>query len=570
MPVPQFLSNFADKAQAAVNASPLASHLPASLHGRAGSPDPATQPSANQAAAQGGAKNHTLENIQHQFRSLQQQYISNVSPIQKIVTSEKGVVIDYDNASRNSKAQSKELYTWGQSEADDLKDVTDRLAYLNFVQGSLAGSLSTKLDSARGPFKALRDAETALQPRRNLRASLQAQIARIEHESQKAGDKRIVELREQLHKHELEDQQQEKELELMKRKAVRESERIKWEAIREYGEKLVLLSQAATPIIDVLPSLPPTQASPYTGAQTTGAVRASLQRALDNYKTGHINLPPQASGSELSRSDTRSFGESHASELSSLVDFPQPTTTSHSTPSPGAAMPLPEPYPHHTSAASGGASFPHHVSSPPINPQTLNNSPAPVPNVSPAAATAAPFSPSFVPHGSASPTMPVVEPISLPAAMPTVAETGIPITSPAGGPGPASGSLHNIQAASNTAGPRSGGIPGDGNLPGYGQASLPAAGAAAPHHESALEEKRRLAATYSQQQTSASAGPPPPAFSSAAAGPQTQRHESAEEEKKRLEREERERILHAGGSGPNQDNKPDDADLPPYQEPGQN
>lgn len=117
--------------------------------------------------------------------------------------------------------------------------VTDRLAYLNFVQGSLAGSLSTKLDSARGPFKALRDAETALQPRRNLRASLQAQIARIEHESQKAGDKRIVELREQLHKHELEDQQQEKELELMKRKAVRESERIKWEAIREVNAPTV-------------------------------------------------------------------------------------------------------------------------------------------------------------------------------------------------------------------------------------------------------------------------------------------------------------------------------------------
>jgi hypothetical protein len=572
MPVPSFLSNIADKAQATLNASPLAGHLPASLHARAGSPDPAAQPSANQAAAQGGAKNHTLENIQHQFRSLQQQYVSNTSPIQKIVTSEKGVVIDFDSVSRNSKAQSKELYTWGQSESEDLKDVTDRLAYLNFVQGSLAGSLSTKLDSARGPFKALRDAETALLPRRNIRTSLQTQIARIEHESQKAGDKRAAELREQLHKHEQEDQQQEKELELMKRKAVRESERIKWEAIREYGEKLVLLSQAATPIIDVLPSMPPTQTSPYTGAQTTGAVRASLQRALDNYKTGHINLPPQVSGSDLSRSDTRSFGESHASELSSLADFPQPTTTSHSTPSPIAAMPLPEPYPHPTSTASG-ASFPHHVSSPPINPQTLNNSPAPVPNLSPPASTSAPYPPSFVPHGSTSPTIPVTEPISLPAALPTVAETGIPITSPPGGPGPASGSLHNIQAAPNDAGPRSGGFPTDGSLPGYGQA--PPSAAAAPHHESALEEKRRLAASYSQQHASGPAqqapplaGAPPSAFPSAGAGQQTQRHETAEEEKKRLEREERERILHTGGSGPNPP-KPDDADLPPYQEPGQ-
>ena len=39
--------------------------------------------------------------------------------------------------------------------------VTDRLAYLNFVQGSLASSLAQKLDAARSPLKALRDAETS-------------------------------------------------------------------------------------------------------------------------------------------------------------------------------------------------------------------------------------------------------------------------------------------------------------------------------------------------------------------------------------------------------------------------
>ena len=74
MPVPGFLSSFADKAQNALNASPLAQHIPASLQPhRASSPDAATQPSANEAAAQ-GSKSHALESIQYQFRSLQQQY----------------------------------------------------------------------------------------------------------------------------------------------------------------------------------------------------------------------------------------------------------------------------------------------------------------------------------------------------------------------------------------------------------------------------------------------------------------------------------------------------------------
>ncbi|PPQ88616.1 hypothetical protein CVT25_010192 [Psilocybe cyanescens] len=529
MPVPGFLSSFADKAQNAINASPLGPHMPASLQNRSSSPDPATQPSANEAASQGGAKSHTLESLQYQFRSLQQQY-STTTPVQKIITTEKGLAIDFDSVSRNSKAQSKELYTWGQSELEDLKD--GKLAYLNFVQGSLASSLSTKLDGARVPLKALRDAEATLQPRRNIRAGLQTQISRLEHEQQKGGDKRIAEVREQLHKAELDDQHLEKEVELLKRKAIRESEQIKWDAIREYGEKLVLLSQAASPIIAVLPSIPPNSTTPYTGAQNTGAIRASLQRALDNYKTGHINLPAQATASDLSRSDTRSFGESHAKELSKIhSDIP---TAPHS---PN------KPYP--SGPASQSSSF---APSPPINPQALNQSPAPIAALSPPLAVVAP---------SDGPVAP----------LPTVAETGMPLSAGPEGPGPASGSLHDIKRASVDAGPRSGGFPGNESIvPPYGQ---PPVAAPIPKHESAEEEKKRLAAAYSQASANTHSDPvsmPTPSVSV----PHAPQHESAEEEKKRLEREERERVLHAGGAGPAvpPKNKEDDSDLPPYQEPG--
>ncbi|KAH9486874.1 Sphingolipid long chain base-responsive protein LSP1 [Psilocybe cubensis] len=526
MPVPGFLASFADKAQNAINATPLAAHIPASLQHRASSPDPATQPSANDAAAQGGAKSHTLESLQYQLRSFQQQY-STTTPVQKIITVEKGLAIDFDSVSRNSKAQSKELYTWGQSEAEDLKDVTDRLAYLNFVQGSLASSLSAKLDAARAPLKALRDAEASLQPRRNIRAGFQTQIARLEHEQQKGGDKRIAEVRDQLRKAELDDQPLEKEVELLKRKAVRESEQIKWDAIREYGEKLVLLSQAASPIIAVLPTIPPSPTLPYSGAQTTGAIRASLQRALDNYKTGHINLPAQTTASDLSRSDTRSFGESHAKELSRIhSDVP---SVSHS--------------PNKSTGSASQSSSP-----PPINPHALNQAPAPITSVSP---------PLAAPTSSDGPVAP----------LPTVAETGMPLSAGPEGPGPASGSLHDIKHASSDAGPRSGGLPGNESIvPPYGQHPV---ASPIPRHESAEEEKRRLAAAYSQAPGGTNSNPTNMPIPSVAPA-QAPHQETAEEEKKRLEREERERLLHAGGSGPAvpPKDKGDDSDLPPYQEPG--
>ncbi|KAJ7706109.1 Eisosome component PIL1-domain-containing protein [Mycena rosella] len=445
---------------------------------------------------------HALESIQHQLRSLGQQY-SNTTPVQRIITIEKGVAIDFDSLSRDAKAQSKELYTWGQAEEADIKDVTDRLAYLNFVHGSLASSLAVKLDAARAPLKNLRDAEAALLPRRNIRAGLQLQLTRIEHDQPKGMEKRMAELKDQLKKHTADDQPQETEVELLKRQAVRESEQHKWEAIREYGEKLVLLSQAATPIIAALPTFPPTPAQPYAGGQATGAARASLQRALDNYKTGHINLPPQTAGSDLSRSDTRSFGESHARELSSMTSDVSSSLQPGLpvTPPPGDEKRLPPV----TKASTPATAPPKTAQSPPLDPSTLNLSPAPIPSVA-------------SPGGASSAAHPIVAPAPISAAvLPTVAETGVPVSAGADGPGPASGSLHNIKAASSTAGPRSGGAPGnESSVPAYGIAG------SSQKFESASDEKKRLQA-YSEAAQQQQA--PPAAY------------ETAEEEKKRLERE---------------------------------
>ena len=111
--------------------------------------------------------------------------------------------------------------------------VTDRLAFLNFVHGSLASSLAVRLDSARTPLKTFRDAETALTPRRNIRAGIQLQINRLEHDNQKGLETKLKELKEQLRRAELEDENQEKELALLKRKVIKESEQLKWDAMRE-------------------------------------------------------------------------------------------------------------------------------------------------------------------------------------------------------------------------------------------------------------------------------------------------------------------------------------------------
>ncbi|KAK2461867.1 hypothetical protein APHAL10511_006330 [Amanita phalloides] len=470
MPVPGFLASFADKAQNAINASPLAGMTQQNPDGSL------------------GHKSHAVESISNQLRVISQQY-SSTTPLQRIVTAEKSVALDLESLSRDSQYQSKELYNWGHNELDDLKDVTDRLAYLNFVQGSLSGSLSQKLNAARAPLKSLRDAENAMTPRRSLRANLRNQIAKLEHE--KGSERKLAELQGLLKKVELDDQAHENEMEILKRKALRESEVAKWDAIREYGEKLILVSQAAASVNAALPAIPPSQANPYSGAQATAAARASLQQALDNYKPGVTSLPSQPTDS-----DTRSFGESHASELSQIVGLrpSSPDTPPSRTNQPALDKPGPA-----------------------VNPSSLNQSPAPLPLTTPLdlsqTSTAAP------------------------SAIPTVAETGIPVSAGSEGTEPASGSLADLRGKVDTT-----------QKDGSDSTTVPGTVQAFP---SAKEEKERLKETYSSQGAS-------PAVVAV-----TERHETAEEEKKRLEREERERILAGAGSNAQEN---DDDELPPYQD----
>jgi len=114
MPVPGFLTSIADKAQNALNQSSISQHIPSSLTG-------SSHPSHDASSSTPTDKSHTFVQIQHQFRQLQQNYLA-TSPLQKIITAEKGVALDFASLSRDGQSQSKELYLWGQQEQPDVKD----------------------------------------------------------------------------------------------------------------------------------------------------------------------------------------------------------------------------------------------------------------------------------------------------------------------------------------------------------------------------------------------------------------------------------------------------------------
>jgi len=110
------------------------------------------------------------------------------------------------------------------------------LGFLNYIAASLATTLSAKLNTARLPLKELRDSEVAFAQRNSIRTGLEQQISRVENGREKGFEKRLAELKEQLAKANTDDEPADKQYAILLRKALRESEQMKFQALREVIE----------------------------------------------------------------------------------------------------------------------------------------------------------------------------------------------------------------------------------------------------------------------------------------------------------------------------------------------
>lgn len=289
-----------------------------------------------------------------------------------------------------------------------------------------------------------------------------------------------------------------------------------------------------------MPSLPPSSTRRYEGTQETAAIRADVQKALDSWKPGQINFPAHHGAVDLSRSDTRSFGETHASELSTIGhdDSPPPRPSTPNQPS-GTSLhdppvPMPVPVPAKTQTISPKPATSPTVSSLPLQTASLNLAPAelPAPTITPSNAT---------PISHTSGSGPIDTPARLQQVTPTVAETGVPKSAGPDGPGPASGSLLEVKAEHDS----------QGSTPGQ------TTGTTSKPYESAEDEKKRLEREERERVLSQGSSTSAPKF------------ETAEEEKKRLQREEREKLVGGSDADPTSGSgKLDDNgdELPPYKE----
>ncbi|GAA5948969.1 hypothetical protein JCM3765_003972 [Sporobolomyces pararoseus] len=381
--------------------------------------------------------------------------------LQLYIRSLKGVNDQLSSLSRNSQVASKTLFEYSQegNQGDDIVDIFDRAAFLQYKMSEVEEKAAIRIEEARLLLKDIRNFENDLSIRRKNRATLAAKLQTLKEKDTRGKNvDQIQSLQTELTQADSEISTFESSFAALKRQKLHESFSLQFAAQKELGEKLAIISSYGELLIQGMET--DGIAEEYKGKQRTAQVKVDLEQALVDWKP---SPPPTlaSSASSLHHSDTRSFGATHADQLSQLgSDEPtHPSSTadlsssSHSrTPSGNHIHFVPplETIP----ATPAGDSEPHRrpVPPPPSHESPFNDPPSLPPrhnssissqaspshdlNLSP---TPQDLGAGFSPPQSGFVGYPVPQPpagVSPP--QPTVAETGNPIV---GSGGPSSGQL---------------------------------------------------------------------------------------------------------------------------------
>jgi len=265
--------------------------------------------------------------------------------LQLLIKAHKSLVLDSETLARDSHLVSKQLYLWACDEPDQaLKDVGDRLAYMNYQVGDLQQQYSKTLEKSRTDLKEIRNLENELIKLRDREKSLQAQLNKLLQDPRPKPDT-SEKISSTTAEHAVvvqKIQDTEALIPAHKRRLIKNSYRTQFQALREMGDKLMIISQFGDLLLDELQDDPHLQ---YAAQDRTAQIKGAASQLLTDYKgpvfsrpngdlaNFHLDSPSQIAGgsSSLHRTDTRLFGETHPHVLADLPNDSTGTTSVHST-----------------------------------------------------------------------------------------------------------------------------------------------------------------------------------------------------------------------------------------------
>ncbi|GAA5893531.1 hypothetical protein JCM5296_007482 [Sporobolomyces johnsonii] len=234
--------------------------------------------------------------------------------LQLLIKSLSGVRADYDALARETARASKQLFLWSKDDRDaDITDVGDRAAFLIYKTSELEQEAAAKIEQSRAPLKDIRNFENDLATRRKNRTILAARIDGLKGKKNNADQ--VQQLTAELAQVDQENATFESSFDTLKRTKLHETFSLQFAAQKELGEKIAIVAGYGELLLQGMET--DGIGAEYKGQDRTARVKAELEEALLNWQP---RAPPRLSesGSSLQRSDTRSFGATHADKLSQL------------------------------------------------------------------------------------------------------------------------------------------------------------------------------------------------------------------------------------------------------------
>lgn len=213
-----------------------------------------------------------------------------------LIKLEKNVMHALEITANERREVAKQLSLWGETNDDDVLDVTDKLGVLIYEIGELEDQFVDKYDQYRITLKAIRNIEASVQPLRDRKQKITNDIAHLKYKDPQLP--KIAVLEQELVRAEAELLVAEAQLSNITREKVKVAFNYQFDAIRELAEKLALIAGYGKALLQLLDDLAitPGEARPaYDGYEASKQIIIDAENALAGWTLDQAAVKPTLS-----------------------------------------------------------------------------------------------------------------------------------------------------------------------------------------------------------------------------------------------------------------------------------
>ncbi|CUM66184.1 uncharacterized protein PRCAT00003842001 [Priceomyces carsonii] len=216
--------------------------------------------------------------------------------LSQYIKMEKNVMRAIELTARERRDVAKQLSAWGETNDDDVSDVTDKLGVLIYEIGELEDQYIDKYDQYRITLKTIRNIESSVQPSRDRKQKITDEIAHLKYKDPQSPKINVLE--QELVRAEAESLVAEAQLSNITREQLKAAFNYLFDGTRELAEKYALIAGYGKALLELLDdsAVTPGETRPaYDGYEASKQIIIDAENALAAWTLDSAAVKPTLS-----------------------------------------------------------------------------------------------------------------------------------------------------------------------------------------------------------------------------------------------------------------------------------